>query len=57
MTVQRVATPHAYTGLSSDTKPTTDVPAGSTFFETDTGHDFVFDGTNWGQRLYPTSAS
>lgn len=57
MTVVRVSTPHAYVGVSGDTKPTDGVPPGSTFFETDTGHDFVFDGTNWGQRYYPTAAS
>jgi hypothetical protein len=36
-------------GLSTDAKPT-DVPIGSTFKETDTGHVFeTADGTNWFQ--------
>lgn len=34
------------TGLSSDTKPTT-VNAGATFFETDTGKTYVYDGSTW----------
>ncbi len=35
------------TGLSSDLKPTTDIPSGSTFEETNTGRLFRFDGTSW----------
>lgn len=34
-------------GLSSDSKPTTNVPTGSTFNETDTGKVFVFSGSSW----------
>jgi hypothetical protein len=33
-------------GLSSDTKPTK-APTGSSFYETDTKHGFVFDGAGW----------
>ena len=33
-------------GLSTDTKPT-GVPVGSTFTETDTQEEFVYDGANW----------
>ncbi len=33
-------------GLSSDTKPTK-APTGSSFYETDTKHGFVFDGADW----------
>lgn len=57
MAITRIATPHAYVGLSSDQKPTTSVPAGSTFVERDTGHEFIFDGTDWGRRYYPAAAS
>jgi len=46
MTVVLVLTRHAYIGLSSDTKPQD--AAGGTFYETDTGQTFVFDGIgNW----------
>lgn len=57
MTVTRIATPHAYVGVSGDTKPTDGVPPGSTFVERDTGHEYIYDGTAWGQRFYPTAAS
>ncbi|TSA53811.1 MAG: hypothetical protein D4R45_05065 [Planctomycetaceae bacterium] len=35
-----------FIGEAADTKPT-GVPAGSTYHETDTGEQFIFDGTNW----------
>ena len=35
------------TGLSSDTKPVTDIPAGTKFLETDTQLLYVFNGTSW----------
>lgn len=35
------------TGLSSDTKPTTNIPAGSRFLETDTGETYVYNGSAW----------
>lgn len=40
-----------YRGLSSDTKPTTNVPNGSTFIEMNTGNVFMFDeeNTQWRQ--------
>jgi hypothetical protein len=55
MAVTRVATPHEYVGLAGDTKPTTGVPAGSYFTERDTGKQFVWDGAEWGQIIFPTS--
>lgn len=55
MAVTRIATPHEYVGLSSDTKPTADVPPGSRFFERDTGLEFIWDGAAWGKRIFPTS--
>lgn len=33
-------------GLSSDTKPTEDIPNGSSFLEMDTGNVYVFDKEN-----------
>lgn len=43
-----------YVGLSTDTKPLLQddgkfIPAGSRFFESDTGADYRFDGSAWGQ--------
>lgn len=35
-----------FTGLSTDSKPTTGVFNGSTFFEMDTKKAFMFDATN-----------
>ena len=39
-----------YLGLSGDTKPTTDTPAGSTFYETDTQREYVYNGSTWSAR-------
>ena len=47
MTVTRVTVRHWYQCVSTDTKPTTDVPIGSRLFESDTGVIYEFDGTNW----------
>lgn len=55
MAVVRITTPHHYVGVAADAKPAEDVPAGSRFFEIDTGLEYVFDGTDtWGQRVFPT---
>jgi hypothetical protein len=35
-------------GLSTDTKPTSEVPVGSEFTETDTKAKYQFNGTSWG---------
>lgn len=35
-----------YRGLSSDTKPTENVPNGSTFLEMNTGNVYIFDKEN-----------
>ena len=37
--------------LSTDTKPTVDIPVGSTIHEYDTGAQFIWDGTNWQDDL------
>ena len=48
MTVSLVATIHVFSGLSTDTKPTSDVRTGSTFYELDTGRTFrLGDGEAW----------
>ncbi len=36
-----------YIGLSTDSKPTDEVTAGSEFFETDTKATYIFDGSAW----------
>lgn len=47
MTVQMITQIKNYYGLSTDVKPTTDTPSGSTFWATDTNIVFRYDGTNW----------
>jgi len=51
MAVTQVTTPpiEMY-GLSTDTKPTSNVPVGSTFYETDTKTNYVYSGSAWGQK-------
>lgn len=52
-------------GLSGDTKPTSQVPVGSTFLESDTSVEFTFTGSTWfatssgavGQQLAAKSQS
>lgn len=47
MAVKLITTINRYTGLAADSKPTS-VPVGSTFFEYDTGVEYItYDGTNW----------
>ena len=46
-TVRRLTNVYRYTGLSTDTKPTESVLAGSTFLETDTGRSFIYDSSSW----------
>jgi hypothetical protein len=51
MTVARIDNINKYIGLNADAKPT-GVPAGSTFFEYDTGDTYVtYDGDNWVQEI------
>ena len=48
MSVIYITTVKRFIGLSTDTKPTTDVPPGSTFYAWDTNIMFIcYDGTNW----------
>ena len=46
MTVVLISSIRNYVGLSSDTKPTAPT-AGSTFYETDTGATYIYDGAAW----------
>ena len=47
MAIQLLRAVNNYIGLSSDSKPTTDIDIGSTFTESDTSEVYVFDGTGW----------
>jgi hypothetical protein len=48
MTVTMITAIKNYVGLSTDVKPTTDTPPGSTFWAYDTNVLFkTYDGTNW----------
>ena len=49
MAVQLVTTVKNFIGLSSDSKPAA-APVGSFFHETDTGNDFLWDGSSWGEK-------
>lgn len=42
----RTGIPEIYAGLSTDTKPTT-APVGSRCYETDTGVEYIWNGTAW----------
>lgn len=44
--VQLIRTIQTFQGLTSDTKPS-GVVAGSTFYETDTGKTFLYNGSSW----------
>ncbi len=46
MAIKNLYVINTYSGLSSDTKPTSP-PAGSTFYETDTKQTFFYNGTSW----------
>ncbi len=39
-------------GLSTDTKPTTGIPNGATYFEANTGFMFIFNGFAWLPKSY-----
>jgi hypothetical protein len=48
-----LATPPAkqYYGLSTDTKPTSDVPVGRIFNELNTGIKWIWSGSEWVEEL------
>lgn len=47
-----ITTISRYQGVSGDSKPT-DAPAGSTFYEVDTGSWLVWDGDSWEAYSFP----
>ena len=47
MAIKLITAIQRYSGLEADTKPTAGVAVGSTFWETDVGHAFFYDGTSW----------
>ena len=47
MAVSFVATKKHFQGDSTDDKPLTDVPEGSTFHTVDTGEEFVYHNGMW----------
>src|SRR3990170_6815712 len=47
MTYNLITTIKRYIGLSTDSKPTTDPPAGSTFWEHDTNILYKYNGSSW----------
>lgn len=51
MAVALITDIRRYLGLASDTKPTTGVPAGSEFYETDSGATYVYNGSAWSLKL------
>jgi hypothetical protein len=51
MAVKMIATIKCWHGLSSDAKPSTDVPEGSTFHVVDTGEEYVYYDGTWEQDL------
>lgn len=40
-----------YIGLSSETKPTTDIVPGTKYIESNTGQKWIYDGSNWVEDL------
>ena len=50
MTVTLVTVIQRWIGLSTDTKPTP-THIGSTFYETNTGQNWIWDGTSWVEDL------
>lgn len=51
MTVTLITKKKEFMGLSSDTKPTDGVYIGSTFHESDTGLQYIYDGDIWTEDL------
>ena len=46
ISLNTIYTIQQYDGLSTDPKPTTNIPNGSRFLEVDTGKVYMFDQTN-----------
>ena len=47
MALDGISSTQKFKGLSTDTKPTDNVPAMSEFIETDTGDKYEYSGTSW----------
>jgi len=47
MAIKFVATIHRWDGISSDIKPSSGVPEGSTFHYVDTGEEFIYHNGMW----------
>ena len=47
MALDGISSTQKFKGLSTDTKPTQNVPAMSEFIETDTGNKYEYSGTSW----------
>ena len=47
MSFSLITDPQEFIGLSTDEKPVEETTPGSTFYETDTGDTYIFDGTVW----------
>ena len=45
--IEKVATITAYQGMSTEDKPTVNVPGGSTFHCVDTGDEYIFYADGW----------
>ena len=48
-TVFKLSNINRYIGIEADAKPSTRVPTGSIFVESDTGGKFIFNGASWEQ--------
>ncbi|MFH1883439.1 MAG: hypothetical protein ABIL62_12095 [Planctomycetota bacterium] len=51
MTIQRVNENWNFIGLSTDTKDNITRTIGSTFYETNTGKKWIWDGVSWVEDL------
>ena len=47
MALDGISSTQKFKGISTDTKPTQNVPAMSEFIETDTGDKYEYSGTSW----------
>jgi len=47
MAIQLITRIYKWNGLSTDEKPSSGVPAGSTFDEIDTGNKFIYQNNYW----------
>lgn len=57
MAVKMVTTVKRFIGTAAEraAMSITDIPVGSSFFESDTGLIYVFNGAAWTKKIYPAS--